>query len=751
MGLQDLKRNVAETLFLTTLLTTLILATPEAEAASRYEKKMEAASVSFNKTNDLDAALKDYLEIQDRYDDEPRPAYNIARIYELKEDWVKAAQWFKKYLSLSQLSNDAMQQIQSKIEQLNALAEIDRDPKNKIQRQYATALLNARDFYVEGDFNSAFQEVEYAYRLAPDRPDAYGLAAMILISEGECDKAMGFIEKGLALSTDEQERTSLLDAKTSCERRDSYLLRLNQAKSAFQQKDYAVAGDLYLQLGNDFPSDTDSLMAASLAYALIQDYQKSAEVLQQITESDDEEAAAKAETKLQQLRPFLTPAVANAKPDPNSKVNEQAATLLARGEALLNQGDANAAEAVISDAIDQLGMGEDGAAFFVQRAKARFKNGKDSNAIADLTMAKLLMPANSAVYLALGDHFNDKKSYSEAISYLSQGLENVPASDAQTQALLFERGTTFYNNDQFELAIEDFEAALASGYKKINTSLLHHWTGDSYAKVNNTEKAKQHLKKSIALSAGESNQNDLKRLNQKVYALMHKDNSVGGQSYRWSNDFDREWVEEKLSQGYSVTSASYGSNGWAVVATKTDYISSQSYQMSEQFPKDFIESKWDDGFDFQHAAYGKGGWLVVMSKTSMSGQKWMTRSTFPFDEIQPLYDEGYYITELAYGDGSWLLVFSKNTRFNSQTVMYQNDYPESDILEKMKEGYVITDFSYDKGKWAVILSKAAHLSGQRLHHNNQLSGNGLSGLRSEIKESWDDSYELSFLEQMTVE
>ncbi len=76
---------------------------------------------------------------------------------------------------------------------------------------------------------------------------------------------------------------------------------------------------------------------------------------------------------------------------------------------------------------------------------------------------------------------------------------------------------------------------------------------------------------------------------------MSKGSGITRQRWRTRQFFPEDEIREGWSDGYSVTSLTFGNGMWALVMSKGKNFYQQSWFTDSKFPKDKISEKWDDG------------------------------------------------------------------------------------------------------------------------------------------------------------
>lgn len=234
----------------------------------------------------------------------------------------------------------------------------------------------------------------------------------------------------------------------------------------------------------------------------------------------------------------------------------------------------------------------------------------------------------------------------------------------------------------------------------------------------------------------------------KTIILMDTKLPYSYQEYFYSgsgNSLNESKIKELWDKDKRITSVAYTRNGWFVIMSKNSGYGGQIYKLSTTWPKEWISQKWDEGYSITSISKSETQWLVVMSKGGgITVQSWIRRKKEDLANIINEYrNKGYYITDACYDASSWTVVMSKIHKYSSQNYFWANSL--DDLKTKVKE-YVwdknrnIQIMEYGGGEFFIIHSK------YRLNNaRNQEYIHNPSDVSSFVKKKWDSNYEIAYV------
>ncbi|MEP4034135.1 tetratricopeptide repeat protein [Roseibium polysiphoniae] len=719
----------------------------KAQPAEDLSTRMEAAAALIVTARDAQGAIAAYLSIHKDHPDEIRPIYNLARLYVAEEDWTRARDWFIRYRDHPQLPDGRRQVIVAMIGDLKELISNDADPEKRRLRQYEAALNNARARLEAGDPEAAFTEAQIASSIEPTRPEAYAMAAAILMEDGDCDGAAAFIAQGVELARDDEARSLLGKASEACDRSVDYVSRTNAARKAFAEDRFVEAADLYSEVFKDFPEDTDSAMAAATAYAIASQYAKSAAILTSLASSDDPKIAGQANGKLVKLAPFLRPVA----PDNKAVVeNLPGAENYAQALDALKAGEADEARILFDEAIRQVHLSAEMADYFLGRGRARGRLGQTDGAIADYRLASLLDPSRGEPHVALASMLVKAGRIPQAISELSSAID-LEDPEAPSAGLRLMRGRLNEKAGDYDAAFEDYRAAIDAGAQAGEIVKAYHQRAVSLAKEGSLVRARVAFERGAKIAPYAPLARDYEAFRQVTFALLSRTPSgARGETYR-SGDWDGDWISEKWQADYSITNLTWGADKWTVVMASDETIGAQRIRFSDAFPKEDIKQAWDDGFFVDRLVPYEGSWLLLASERDYSVQSWARRDTLDKNELMNRIREKGEITDLSFDGGSWVIVNTRGSGMRDQKVETDDSFPAAAIEKWSAQGYALSQLAYGSGSWWAVFSRGQNLGASEVFASNHLTGEGVNSLKQQIRDGWQSGLRNLHFVQITTD
>lgn len=203
----------------------------------------------------------------------------------------------------------------------------------------------------------------------------------------------------------------------------------------------------------------------------------------------------------------------------------------------------------------------------------------------------------------------------------------------------------------------------------------------------------------------------------------------------------KNWNKQNLR----ITSAAYTINGWFVTMAKNTGIGMQSYSYTTQWPKEWIENKWKENYNITTIAKGKNKWFIVMSQGIDYKRQtyWKNNWNNLRDWIKKNWDNEYYITDIAYDGSHWSIVMSQTKKFTSQGYLWCDNY--NSLKKNIKEniwdkGYNIHFIESTGEKYLVVY-------GNYRNNNNRIQSYSIidSDISSYISKKWNESYNISYI------
>lgn len=188
--------------------------------------------------------------------------------------------------------------------------------------------------------------------------------------------------------------------------------------------------------------------------------------------------------------------------------------------------------------------------------------------------------------------------------------------------------------------------------------------------------------------------------------VVSKGTGFGEEIIHNDHEWPANWIQDKLSEGYRLTKATFGASNYVVVMAKGTDIRKQVFTSSANWPSDWIEGQRRKGMQISELVHGNGKWTVVMSSdTEFTNQKTFRAAHFPLRDISRWKVKGYYITSVSYGGDEWGVVMSEGPEYPSQIWNVGEEFPTDWINSKWGQGYAVTDLMYGDNEWIAIMSK----------------------------------------------
>lgn len=127
-------------------------------------------------------------------------------------------------------------------------------------------------------------------------------------------------------------------------------------------------------------------------------------------------------------------------------------------------------------------------------------------AFADLQKAIDVEPDIVMSHVSLGEYFYDRKMYDDAIAKFNQAVKMEDGTYEAYTAAYFTRGLCYFEQDKFEMAINDFLEAIKHTPKHV---LAHEKAGITYFKLNKLCEAYTYLKRTLDLESTVANKQAL--------------------------------------------------------------------------------------------------------------------------------------------------------------------------------------------------------------------------------------------------
>jgi hypothetical protein len=162
--------------------------------------------------------------------------------------------------------------------------------------------------------------------------------------------------------------------------------------------------------------------------------------------------------------------------------------------------------------------------------------------------------------------------------------------------------------------------------------------------------------------------------------------------------YPEDWVRDRQSEGYRLTSCGYVQNSWALVMSKIGKAREEIILGPQtKFPDEKIKELIDKGYKISLVCAGflpstASAWIVAMARTADYTTQHLERSKqFPYDVVRAHWNEGYRITSIA-NDGEWAVVLSKGPGLEklAQTYFHRHYFPTGGIFSGLADGLHIT-------------------------------------------------------------
>lgn len=243
------------------------------------------------------------------------------------------------------------------------------------------------------------------------------------------------------------------------------------------------------------------------------------------------------------------------------------------------------------------------------RAHRYNKLGKTSLALADLEKSKTIEPGHWETYYLFNKIYSDTEDYVAAIKYASLGL------DYRDDEYFYNmRGWDYYNNDNYELAVLDFEQAIeinpedANSFNGLaatlneqglfneaitnieaaieldgNSTFRFNELGSNYDELDNLKQAEKYFRDAIA--SGEATSTTYNNLG---WAFIHR------KQFQSAIDVYQEAIEQEVTSEILLNNLG------------TAYLKSGQYKKAaENFKNVLSEFSHDDGNEFSYAGLAK--------------------------------------------------------------------------------------------------------------------------------------------------
>lgn len=199
-------------------------------------------------------------------------------------------------------------------------------------------------------------------------------------------------------------------------------------------------------------------------------------------------------------------------------------------------------------------------------------------------------------------------------------------------------------------------------------------------------------------------------------------------TWRTDSSSAKSWVQDRWSDGYSLTGFTYGMYGyWAATMTKGAGIGEGSWRLRQDIPslKEAIADRWGAGHRILDVSYGDGQWMLVTGVCDeMAGaQAWQSSNDYSVirDFIRQKWNEDYYVTSVAKGGDTYFVSMTQNSNFQGQSYAWKTATDLSDYVNgKWNAGYRITGVldDYDKDPNLRYLVVMSQVSNSQLYPNS---------------------------------
>ncbi|MCG2613090.1 tetratricopeptide repeat protein [Terrimonas sp. NA20] len=181
-----------------------------------------------------------------------------------------------------------------------------------------------------------------------------------------------------------------------------------------------------------------------------------------------------------------------------------------------------------------------------------------------------------------------------------------------------------------------------------------------------------------------------------------------------------KWKEDTK---FNITDIAYGDGKWYIVMSLLKTYEAQSFKHSEDFPTDWINEKYKDNYNITSVEHDGFEWHLIMTKhTSLLSETiFNPQKDFPSAKIKEQWDKNRRISTLAFSrdmyemdDFERLQLFGnrenldKNLRTNrekAQEQLNEKNYPEAIRLYKVAVADGNTDeTTYNNLSWAQFLN-----------------------------------------------
>ena len=170
---------------------------------------------------------------------------------------------------------------------------------------------------------------------------------------------------------------------------------------------------------------------------------------------------------------------------------------------------------------------------------------------------------------------------------------------------------------------------------------------------------------------------------------MCKNCGYTGQSYYYSGEWPGKWLDEKLNDGYAITSLASNYSRWFVVVSKNSDYTAQAYgRYDSDDVFDVVSECWRKGYYITSAAYTGSDWWLVMSKgCGITEQRYaFTPNTGLVEStVQDFWKDGYNLTLMEYGGGEYFIVASKSDKISADVEQSYQVFSSSSAKEFIRE------------------------------------------------------------------
>lgn len=210
------------------------------------------------------------------------------------------------------------------------------------------------------------------------------------------------------------------------------------------------------------------------------------------------------------------------------------------------------------------------------------------------------------------------------------------------------------------------------------------------------------------------------------------------------NGLQTSKIKSYWDEGKRITSVAYTTNGWFVTMAQNTGITMQTYKCSQNWPKEWINEYWKQDYYITSITRSDKEWLVVMSKgLDFTDQSW-NRDTW--ENMRPWIlekrDNGFYITDMAFNGTLWTVVVSKTTKYTSQGYVFAesghvNPTIKSNVYD---QGYNVHLIEYGGGHFVIVYGNYSENDSR-----DQSWAVDPVDAKSFIQQKWDDSHDIAYI------